>query len=90
MVEIATLQDIERLLEKQKLEIVEAILANLKGSEIKNTSQWLRTRQVKDMLNVSDATLHNYRIDGILNSQKIRGSHFYAKADVLKLMEKKK
>ena len=86
MVEIATVQDIERLLEKQKTEIIAAINEKMKSGDSLSNSKWLRTRDVKEMLSVSDATLANYRSEGILISQKIRGSHFYFKSDVLKLM----
>jgi hypothetical protein len=86
MADIPTIEDIKRLLDSTKLEIITAFEDRLqKGGSIMNL-EWLRTYQVKKMLNVSDATLHNYRVDGLLASKKIRGSHFYLKADVLKLM----
>ena len=86
MADIPTIEDIKRLLDSTKLEIITAFEERLqKGSSITNL-EWLRTYQVKKMLNVSDATLHNYRVDGLLASKKIRGSHFYLKTDVLKLM----
>lgn len=86
MAEIASLEDIKRLLETNKQEIIAAFEEKLQqGGSITNL-EWLRTYQVKKILNVSDATLHNYRVDGLLASKKIRGSHFYLKTDVLKLM----
>ena len=86
MADIPTIEDIKHLLDSFKLEIITAFEEKLqKGGSISNL-EWLRTYQVKKMLNVSDATLHNYRVDGLLASKKIRGSHFYLKSDVLKLM----
>lgn len=86
MADIATIEDIKRMLDTTKQEILAAFEEKLqKGGSITNL-EWLRTYQVKKMLNVSDATLHNYRVDGLLASKKIRGSHFYLKTDVLKLM----
>lgn len=86
MADIPTIDDIKQLLEANKLEILEALEQRLKLDKSDSNPVWLRTYQVKIMLNVSDATLHNYRADGLLASKKIRGSHFYLKSDVLKLM----
>jgi hypothetical protein len=43
MVELATIQDIERLLEAQKAEIISAINEKLKGGESTSNSKWIRT-----------------------------------------------
>lgn len=87
MVDIASLQDIQKLLDAQKAEIIAAFEQRLKSDKTSSQSKWLRTRHVKEMLNVSDSTLFVYRTNGLLKSKKIRGSHFYLKSDVLKLME---
>lgn len=86
MADIPTIDDIKRLLDANKEEILKELEARLKISSNETYPEWLRTYQVKKMMNVSDATLHNYRVNNILTSQKIRGSHFYKKSDVLKLM----
>jgi hypothetical protein len=90
MADIPTIDDLLRLLETTKNEIISAFEEKLQKNDYNMNSEWLRTFQVKKMLNVSDATLHNYRIDGLLPSRKIRGTHFYLKADVLKLMSNDK
>lgn len=86
MAEIPTLEDLKRLLDAAKSEIISELESRLNLNKSETFPEWLRTYQVKKMLNVSDATLHNYRCDNLLTSRKIRGSHFYLKADVLKLM----
>ncbi|MFM1999505.1 MAG: hypothetical protein RL204_1452 [Bacteroidota bacterium] len=86
MADIPTIEDIKRLLDATKDQIINELESRLKVAKTEAYPEWLRTYQVKKMLNVSDATLHNYRINNILTSQKIRGSHFYLKSDVLKLM----
>lgn len=86
MADIPTIDDIKRLLDANKAEIIAELESRLKINKSETFPEWLRTYQVKKMLNVSDATLHNYRCDNLLTSKKIRGSHFYLKADVLKLM----
>lgn len=90
MVDIASIQDIQRLLDAQKAEIIAAFEERLKSDKSSSNSKWLRTRHVKDMLNVSDSTLFTYRANGLLKSKKIRGSHFYLKSDVFKMMENEK
>jgi hypothetical protein len=86
MADIPTIDDIKRLLDATKSELLSELESRFKLNKSEDYPEWLRTYQVKKMLNVSDATLHNYRINNILASQKIRGSHFYKKSDVLKLM----
>jgi hypothetical protein len=90
MADIPTIDDLKRLLDSTKQEIISALEEKLQKAGHSINQEWLRTYQVKKMLNVSDATLHNYRVDGILSSKKIRGSHFYLKSDVLKLMSQEK
>lgn len=86
MADIPTIDDIKRLLDATKSELLSELESRLKLNKSEAYPEWLRTYQVKKMLNVSDATLHNYRANNILTSRKIRGSHFYLKTDVLKLM----
>ena len=86
MADIPTIDDIKRLLDATKSELLSELESRLKLNKSEAYPEWLRTYQVKKMLNVSDATLHNYRANNILASRKIRGSHFYLKTDVLKLM----
>lgn len=86
MADIPTLDDLKRLLDQQKNEIIAELEKRLSGKRDENFPEWLRTFQVKKLLQVSDATLSNYRAENLLPSTKIRGSHFYKKSDVLKLM----
>ena len=86
MADIPTIDDIRRLLDANKDEILKELESRLKVNSNETYPEWLRTYQVKKMLNVSDAALHNYRVNNILTSLKIQGSHFYKKGDVLKLM----
>lgn len=87
MADIATIDDIKRLLDSQKSEIVTELAARLKSGSITNNTKWLRSKDVRRVLNISDGSLRNMRNDGTLHSKKIRGMYFYSEADVRKMME---
>lgn len=51
--------------------------------------KWLRTSEVKKLLNVSAGTLQNYRINGTLSYKKLGGSLYYSLDEIQKLMQSK-
>nr|WP_303649277.1 helix-turn-helix domain-containing protein [Chryseobacterium edaphi] len=51
--------------------------------------QWLRTSEVKKLLNVSSGTLQNYRVNGTLGYKKLGGSLYYSHDEIKKLMDSK-
>ena len=59
-----------------KEQLLEAILEALERKEDK-PKEWLRSRQVREMLNISPGTLQNLRINGILPYSKVGGVIFY-------------
>lgn len=68
------LNDIEKLInEKIKLK------PNMQQQE------WLRSKSVREIMNVSPATLQNIRITGKIRFRKVMGSYYYNKTDLLKL-----
>lgn len=87
MADIPTLDDIKRLLESQKNEIVTELATRLKSGSITNNTKWLRSKDVRRILCISDGSLRNMRNDGTLSSKKIRGMYFYSEVDVRKMME---
>ncbi len=50
--------------------------------------EWLRSRDVKKMLSISDAALQNLRIRGVVHPVKISGLYYY-KATELKSLFKR-
>lgn len=52
--------------------------------------KWLRTNEVRELLNVSESTLKNLRIKGILTHTKIGSSVFYSNQEIEKLLETNK
>ncbi|PUB26333.1 hypothetical protein C8J95_11116 [Elizabethkingia sp. YR214] len=71
---IRILADIERLLE-----------SNLNQS--KGELDWLRSKAIRKMMDISPATLQNLRITGKIRHKKILGSYYYNKTDLQKLFE---
>ncbi len=46
-------------------------------------NNWLRTSKVRKILDVSNATLHNWRENKILEAKRIKGIYYYEKEKVL-------
>ena len=49
--------------------------------------EWLKTSDVLEILGCSPGTLQNLRINGLLASPKLMGTHYYKKSDVYTLLE---
>lgn len=77
--EIATKADIQEIL---------FALEKLQFSIIKNKEEktFLRSADVRKMLNISDSTLQRLRISGSLISKKVNGTWFYKLEDIQKIM----
>ncbi|AZA51195.1 DNA-binding protein [Chryseobacterium carnipullorum] len=84
-ISIITKEDLQQF----KIELLEGIEILLKG---KTTEQklWLRSSEVKKLLNISSGTLQNLRINGTLSYSKIGGSLYYNYKDIQKLLADKK
>ncbi|SEM45091.1 Helix-turn-helix domain-containing protein [Chryseobacterium taichungense] len=80
-ISIITKEDLQQF----KIELLEGIEFLLKG---KTTEQklWLRSSEVKKLLNISSGTLQNLRINGTLSYSKIGGSLYYNYKDIQKLL----
>ena len=52
--------------------------------------QWLKSTEVRKLLNISPGTLQNLRINGTLSYTKIGGIIYYAYADLMKVLEENK
>ena len=52
--------------------------------------QWLKSSEVRKLLNISPGTLQNLRINGVLSYTKVGGIIFYAYADLQKVLETNK
>jgi hypothetical protein len=54
------------------------------------TNQWLKSVDVRQMLNVSPNTLQRFRINGDLKFSKVGNTFFYKDDDVQKMLEGRK
>jgi hypothetical protein len=80
-IEIITPED----LLKFKAELIQEIKLVLKPEEL-TAKKWLRSSDVRQLLNISPGTLQNLRIKGILRYEKIGGIFYYAHADIVQLL----
>lgn len=76
-----TKEDLENL-RHQLFADLKVLLEKPAQPEVK-PKEWLRSREVKKMLSISDAALQNLRIRGFVHPVKISGLYYY-KAEELK------
>ncbi|ALR29218.1 hypothetical protein ATE47_01120 [Chryseobacterium sp. IHB B 17019] len=57
----------------------------LKGKTNHEDQEWLRSRTVRHVMDISAAQLINIRIQGKIRYKKIMGSYYYCRTDLLKL-----
>ena len=58
----------------------------LKGKD-EQPKQWLKSKEVRKLLNISPGTLQNMRINGTLSYTKIGGIIYYSTKDIDKVLE---
>ena len=54
------------------------------------TKQWLKSNEVRKLLNISPGTLQNLRVNGTITYTKIGSILYYASSDIDKLLESNK
>lgn len=52
-----------------------------------DSKEWLRSRDVKKMLSISDAALQNLRIRGVVHPVKISGLYYYKNEELKSLFK---
>lgn len=65
-------------------------LKNILSGHSNKPRKWLKSYEVREMLNISPGTLQNMRVNGTISFTKIGGLTFYAYEDIITLMESKK
>ncbi|MCT3915218.1 DNA-binding protein [Elizabethkingia anophelis] len=76
-ISIITKEDLQQL----KIELLEGIKELLLARPTQQ-KLWLRTAEVKKLLNISSGTLQNLRINGTLSYTKIGGLLYYNYKDI--------
>jgi hypothetical protein len=69
--------------------LLEDIKEIFKGTN-EQSKKWLKSTEVRKLLNISPGTLQNLRINGTLSYTKIGGIIYYANQDIDKLLENNK
>ncbi|MFT0714667.1 helix-turn-helix domain-containing protein [Flagellimonas lutimaris] len=69
------------------LEDIKELLENQKGQPQK---KWIKSNEVRELLDISLGTLQNLRINGTLPYTKIGGVLFYEYHEIMEVLEKNK
>ena len=80
-VQIITLEDLNEFRSQLLNDLKEII-----QSKPQQTKQWLKSNEVRKLLNISPGTLQNLRINRNLSYTKIGGIMYYNHADIDKLL----
>ena len=60
------------------------------NSQPQQQKQWLKSSEVRKLLNISPGTLQNLRVNGTITYTKVGGILYYASSDLEKLLESNK
>jgi hypothetical protein len=73
-----------------KIELLEQIKKTVESQNTASIKKWLKSTEVRKLLNISPGTLQNLRINGTLAYTKIGGTIYYENQDIVKLLEHNK
>ena len=72
-----------------KIEILDEIRNIVSEQKSATTKKWLKSVEVRKLLNISPGTLQTLRINGTLPYTKIGGTNYYNLTDIEKLLSQK-
>ena len=81
--EVITTEDLQEF----KHELLEEIGGLIKNKSGVQPKKWLKSSDVRELLDISPGTLQNLRINGTLPYSKMGGVIFYDYDDILKVMQ---
>ena len=61
----------------------------LLNNNTRSTKNWLRTKEVLKLLNISPGTLQNYRINGTLKCARVGRTPYYSLEEIEKILSSK-
>lgn len=70
-----------------KMELLEDIKTLINHQSGKLTKKWLKSPEVRDLLDISPGTLQNLRINGTLPYTKIGGVIYYDHDEIQKILQ---
>jgi Helix-turn-helix domain len=84
-IEVITREDLNEF-----RELLLSELNTLFNSKPQQQKQWLKSNEVRKLLNISPGTLQNLRINGTLSYTKVGSILYYPYQDIQKLLEHNK
>lgn len=86
--ELLTKDDL-RQLRLLLLSDIEKLLADrgIDEREKEEVNEWLRSKAIRRIMDISPGTLQNLRITGKVRFKKVMGSYYYSRSDVVKLFK---
>ena len=69
-----------------KIDLLQEIKKIVESPTSARPNKWLRSIEVRKLLNLSNGTLQNLRINGTLSYTKVGGIIFYSSEDINKLL----
>ena len=73
-----------------KIELISEIEKLLRQNGIQPVKRWLKSKEVRKLLNISPGTLQTLRINRTLSFSKIGGVIYYEYEDILKMINNNK
>jgi hypothetical protein len=80
---ILTTEDFETF----KIDLLQEIKKIVESQTSARPNKWLRSIEVRKLLNLSNGTLQNLRINGTLSYTKVGGIIYYSYTDIEKVLE---
>jgi hypothetical protein len=84
--QILTSEDLKEF----KVDLLEEIKKLLRQSGVQPAKKWLKSPDVRKLLNISPGTLQNLRVNGTLPFTKIGGVIYYDYEDIQKMLQSNK
>ena len=84
--QIITTEDLREF----KIELLDEIRSIVTEQKSATSKKWLKSIEVRKLLNISPGTLQTLRINGTLPYTKIGGTNYYNLTDIEKLLSKNK
>mgnify|MGYP001112854661 FL=1 len=84
--QLATIEDLQQL----KTELLFEIKKLLKSITTSSEKRWMKTKDVRELLGISQGTLQSIRVNGSLPYTKIGGVYYYDFEDIQSMLSTKK
>lgn len=87
--DIITQQDLQ-VFREQLISDFDLLLERKSNSASSSQFEWIRSKAIRKIMDISPATLQNLRVSGKIRFKKVMGSYYYNKHDLLNLFNDEK